>query len=47
MLEIGLFYARVNQFLAATGEPARQLRELSVDSMNLAQHAGIVVLNYN
>ncbi|HTP09058.1 MAG TPA: MBL fold metallo-hydrolase, partial [Anaerolineae bacterium] len=43
----GLFYARVNQFLAATGEPARQLRELSVDSMNLAQHAGIVVLNYN
>jgi len=43
----GLFYARVNQFLAATGEPARQLRELSVDSMNLPQYAGIVVLNHN
>jgi L-ascorbate metabolism protein UlaG (beta-lactamase superfamily) len=41
----GLFYARVNQFLAVTGEPARQTRELSVDSMSLTQHAGIVVMN--
>ena len=44
---IGLLFARVDKFLRLAGEPARMLRELSVDQASLAEQAGIVVLAYN
>jgi len=42
----GLLFARVDKFLALAGEPARVLRELTVDQTSLAEQAGIVVMKY-
>ena len=43
---VGLMFARVDKFLSAAGEPAREVQELSLDPATLADNAGIVVMKY-
>ena len=43
----GFFFARVNDFLSMTGEPARVVQELSIDLDSLRANAGIILLKYD
>jgi L-ascorbate metabolism protein UlaG (beta-lactamase superfamily) len=43
---LGLFFAKVDKFLSLAGEPAREMRELSLSTATLADQAGIVILSY-
>ncbi len=46
MCLVGLLFARVDLFLALSGEKPRRARELDLEASSLAREAGIVVMDY-